>query len=168
MIRRDIWNNSLRGEFGFRLYEAMREDKKIILLTADLGFGLFNNLREDMPKQFINVGASEHALLDISVGLALSGKIPIAYSITPFLIYRGFETIRTYINHENIPVKLIGSGRNDDYKHDGFSHDASDIQLFMSGFDDIDTYWPNTNNELSSMMSEMLYNGKPTFLSLRR
>jgi len=97
-----------------------------------------------------------------------SGKTPFFYSITPFLIYRCFETIRTYINHERINVKLVGSGRNDDYKHDGFSHDATDVESFLDQFGNINQYHPDTKEGIPGVLEEMLKSPNPGFISLRR
>lgn len=146
----------------------MKKDENIWLLVGDLGFKVFDKIFEEFPTRAINCGASEQAMLGIACGLALKGKIPVVYSITPFLIFRPFETIRTYINHESIPVKLVGSGRDDDYKHDGFSHDASDVKLVMDNFKNICQDWPETKEEVPDLMDEFLYCPKPHFLSLRR
>ena len=158
----------MRKTFAQELYKQMRDNDKIVLLTGDLGFGMWDMIRDDFPNRFYNVGASEQSLLDISVGLALNGKIPFAYSITPFLLYRGFETIRTYINHERLNVKLIGSGRDDDYKHDGFSHDASDIKPFLDQLPNIKTYYPINNEVIPNLVDAILKEDKPCFVSLRR
>ncbi len=158
----------MRREFADQLYKQMKKNKDIILLTGDLGYGMWDKIRDDFPDRFINTGAAEQSLLDISVGLALEGKVPFAYSITPFLIYRGFETIRTYINQEQINVKLIGGGRDDDYKHDGFSHNAGDIYVFMSEFENIRAYYPEKKEEIPELLSDILNSDKPCFVSLIR
>jgi transketolase len=80
-------HDSIRGWFGRALYFEMQKDERIWCLTGDLGFGLLDQIRNDFPKRFVNVGASEQALVGAGVGLALSGKIPFCYSITTFLIY---------------------------------------------------------------------------------
>src|SRR5690554_4733225 len=135
---------SQRGWFGAELYEQMAKNSDIYLLVGDLGYKVFDRHFNMFPERCINTGASEQALLGIACGLALEGKIAVVYSITPFLLYRPFETLRTYINHENIPVKLIGSGRDTDYAHDGFSHDASDVKGFLDQLPNIKQYWPET------------------------
>ena len=116
------YSQNLRRRFADEIYLAMKKNKNIVLVTGDLGYRIWDQVKQDFPERFINVGAAEQSLIGISVGLALEGKIPITFSITPFLLYRPFETIRNYIDHEKIPVKLVGSGRNRDYEHDGFSH----------------------------------------------
>ena len=78
----------------------MAKNESPFLLTGDLGYGLWDNVRRDHPKQFCNVGSSEQLMMGMAAGLAMEGKVPVVYSITPFLLYRPFEFIRNYLNHE--------------------------------------------------------------------
>lgn len=146
----------------------MKENENIIFVTADLGFFLADKIKEDFPDRFYNVQAAEMAMLNISVGLALEGRIVFCYSITPFLLWRSAETIRTYINHESIPCKLIGSGRDDSYKEDGFSHFAGDDFKLMECFENIHCRWPETKEEIPSLVDEMISNRLPYYLNLKR
>ena len=75
----------MRREFAKNLHAAMKKDERIFLITADLGYGVLNDIRRDFPKRAINIGSSEMLMVGIAVGLAQSGFIPICYSITPFL-----------------------------------------------------------------------------------
>jgi len=127
----------MRKQFAELLHTIMTENEKVILLTADLGYGLFDKIRKDFPSRFYNVGASEQLMIGVAVGLTYMGKVPVCYSITPFLLYRPFEMIRNYVNHEKAPVKLIGGGRNKDYAHDGFTHHAEDDTAIMANFKNI-------------------------------
>ena len=119
----------MRTKFASDLYELMKVDKNIILITADIGYGVLDKIKNELPEQFYNVGAAEQVMMDMAVGFSLAGKIPVVYTITPFLIFRTFETIRNYIDHEKIPVIMVGSGRGNDYDKEGFSHDASDHEI---------------------------------------
>lgn len=158
----------MRRTFADELQKQMVKDERIFLLVGDLGYGMFDSIFAAFPDRAINVGAAEQAMLDIAVGLAYDGKIPFCYSITPFLIYRPFETLRTYIDHEKLPVKLVGSGRNDDYAHDGVSHDATDVSLFLDKLPNLVSLWPKDKEELPHLVAEMVSNELPTFISLRR
>lgn len=143
-------------------------DKDIFVLTGDLGYKMLDPLRENYPDRVINCMASEQSMLDISVGLAMDGRKPFVYTITPFLLWRGAETIRNYINHERVPVRLVGSGRDDSYKHDGFSHFAYDTKDLLKSFPNIQTYWPNLKEDVLEMVNEIVQNNIPSFISLCR
>lgn len=157
----------MRKVFANCLYEWMKKDDRIWLICIDLGFGKFDRIRDEFPDRFLNPGAAEQVALDIAVGLALEGKIPFVYSITPFLIYRPFETLRTYVNKENIPVKLCGSGRDFDYKHDGWSHHSPDVRYFLDGLKNIKQLWPGTKEEIPEMVKLMIEDKNPYFISLK-
>lgn len=152
----------------------MKQDERIWLLTADLGYGLMDEIRDNIPNRFINTGASEAACSDICVGLALSGKIPVMYSITPFLLYRCFETWRTHVNHEKLHVILIGSGRDKDYEIDGFSHDASDDwHLFLGGdwpamLDNFEASWPKDSEQAIERLDNAVKSNQPWYINLTR
>lgn len=158
---------SMRGFFAYYLYEEMEKNPNIYLITADLGYGMFDQIQASFCNRFLNTGASEQTALDIAVGLAMSGKIPFVYTITPFLT-RGFETIRNYINHENIPVIMVGAGRDKDYAHDGFSHYADDIPEIMELFRNVVDYYPVTKEELTTLIPTVVNLKRPVFLSLKR
>jgi transketolase len=145
----------------------MKENKNIYLLTGDLGYAMLDSLRDDHPERFVNCGASEQAMMGMAVGLAQEGMKPFVYSITPFLLSRGHEWIRNYIDHEQAPVRLVGSGRDDDYKHDGFSHFSFDALDTLRQFD-IKVYSPTDKSEVPDMVREMVLIDRPSFISLSR
>jgi transketolase len=153
----------MREKFASDLYELMRNDKNIVLIIGDVGYGVLDKIRADFSDQCINTGAAEMTMMDIAVGFALSGKIPIVYTITPFLLFRPFEAIRNYINHEKIPVVMVGLGRGNDYNHLGFSHDASD-DIILKSFENIVFLEPEEGFNLK----EIVYSKKPVYLNLKR
>lgn len=161
-------HNSQRGWFAYELYQQMTKDKDIVLLCLDLGYGMFDRHFEDFPRQCWNLGASEQAGMGVAVGMALSGKKVFIYSITNFLLYRPFETIRNYINWEKIPVRLVASGRDKDYRHDGISHWSKDARKVLRALPEIIQYWPKDKWEAEKMCRKMVETDKPQFISLRR
>lgn len=158
----------MRRTFASELHKQMTLNQNIVLVTADLGYGMWDRIRDEYPKRFYNVGASEQAGADICVGMAQDNKIPFFYSITPFLLYRPFETLRTYIDHENVNVKLCGSGRDADYAHDGYSHDATDAKVILDTLPNIGQIWPQDKEEIPLTIKEMVAHDGPQFLSLKR
>ncbi len=167
-LKQPIQTIKMRRVFADEIYKHMKSNNKIWILTGDLGYKMWDRIRLDFPDRFINTGAAEQTLMGMGVGLALKGKIPFVYSITTFLLYRAFETIRNYVNHENIPVKLIGAGRDKDYIHDGFSHWAQEDKVIMKQFSNIRSRWPNNNEEISLLVKEMIDKSFPYYINLRK
>lgn len=157
---------STRRLFHPLLFKLMERDEKIVLCTADLGYKMFDRIRDAFPDRFYNVGASEQLLVGAGVGLALSGKIPVCYSITPFLLYRPAEWLRNYLDHEKIGVKLLGGGRDGDYAHDGYTHYCD--HNILSAFPNIKSYLPTNEAELADMTHLWLYGPGPAYLNLQR
>lgn len=158
----------MRQEFARIIHQKMLTNNRIWIVTADFGYKMWDQVKTDYPKRFINVGAAEQTMLGMAIGLALEGKIPIVYAATPFLLYRPFEIIRNYLNQEKIPVKLIGSGRNKDYFVDGFSHWAQEDKAVMKLFKNIVAKWPKSIKELPQLINKMLTNKKPWYINLTR
>jgi len=161
--------NSIRGWFAYELHKQMERNEDIWLVTADLGYKMFDSHFEDFPDRTINCGASEQAMLGIGVGLALEDKIPFVYSITPFLLYRPVEWIKNYLGHENIPVKLVGAGVGKDYLEDGFTHWSGEhYNTVISRWPNIQQFCPKKKEELPAIINKLVKNNKPSFLHLRR
>lgn len=161
-------HDSIRGWFAAALHDEMEKDERVWCLTGDLGWGMLDKIRDDFPDRFRNVGASEQTLIGAGVGLALSGKIPFVYSITTFLIYRAFEWHRNFLHHENIPVLLVGSGLDDDYKHDGISHQPFEVREVLGTLPNIVQFYPKQKEVIPDLVKMMISANKPSFLCLRR
>ena len=73
----------MRRRFQELLTEEMRKNEDIVLLVGDVGYKVFDHLREDYPDRVINPGAAEQLMIGMGAGLAMEGKIPVCYSITP-------------------------------------------------------------------------------------
>jgi len=158
----------MRRQFHPILLDYMREDSRIWVITGDLGYKMFDQIAVEFPDRFVNVGAAETAMLGVAVGLADEGKIPVCYSITPFLLKRPFEVIDNYLNHELANVKMCGGGRDKDYSHDGYSHDACNAKQILDCWSNIRQFWPVTYHDLTWAVQEWLYHVGPAFLSLSR
>jgi len=157
----------MRKIFAEYLFEEMSNNEKIIVITADIGYGVLDDLRKNFSERVINVGSSEMLMIGIAVGLSYEGYIPICYTITPFLLYRPFEMIRNYVNYENLNIKLVGSGRDKDYSHDGFTHWAEDdVEIISNCFKNIQIIKPEilTKETFGNFINSI----QPSYLNLKR
>jgi len=161
----------MRTLFAKYVHEVMSTDDSIVVITGDLGFNVWNDVRKDYPDNFYNVGSAEQLMIGMAVGMAMEGKMPICYSITPFLLYRPFELIRNYLDHDKIPVKLVGCGRGRNYKTLGFSHWAEEDMKIMSVLKYIKLYRPEDDLDKDSLINEFndfIFSNQPSYLSLKK
>jgi transketolase len=112
----------MRKAFVESLVLAAREDPRIALLTADLGYMALEPFIEEFPDRFFNVGVSEQNLIALATGLAEAGSIPFCYSIVNFSVLRPYEFIRNGPIVHQLPVKIVGMGGGMDYSTNGVSH----------------------------------------------
>ncbi len=155
----------MRKEFGKTMVELAEKDKKIILITGDIGYGVFDEFRAKFPDRFFNVGIREQSMIGIVAGMALEGLKPYVYAITPFLIEKPFEHIKLDIDIHKVNVKLIGYA---DYPQHGPTHSEIDGPKLMSLFKNIISYFPKDSEEARRFMLESHEHEKPTFISLKR
>lgn len=102
--------NQLRSYFGEALLERATENPKIVVLDGDLGNSTgASTVRNAFPDRFFNLGIAESNMISVSGGLAASGYIPFATSLTSFLLCNAFEQIRLTIAISSLNVKLVGS-----------------------------------------------------------
>ena len=156
----------MRKQFAEFLHSEMSQNEDIHVITGDLGYGLWDRIKIDYPDRFTNFLSSEQLMVGAACGMTMEGKIPVVYSITPFILYRPFEWIRNYLNHESIPVKLVGGGRDKDYGYLGFSHWAEEDTQVMSVFKNIQFYKPEEFTKEIGL--DLIYNKQPSYLNLSR
>jgi transketolase len=158
----------MRRECANLLLEEMSVNPRIRVITADLGYGILDHIRNAYPDRFYNVGAAEQLMIGAAIGLANEGYIPVCYSMSSFVLYRPFEMLRNYLNHEGIPVKLLGSGRDRDYDHDGISHWAHDDEEVLASLPNIDVYKPVDLADLQKDFAGWINSSNPAYLNLVR
>jgi transketolase len=65
----------MRNAFIAELVEIAKEDPRVMLITGDLGFGVFDDFAKNSPRQFLNAGVAEQNMTGLATGLALEGRI---------------------------------------------------------------------------------------------
>lgn len=158
----------MRKECAQLLLDEMSVNDKIRVITADLGFGVLDHVRNAYPDRFYNVGAAELLMIGTAIGMAEEGLVPVCYSMSSFLLYRPFEFLRNYVDYEKVNIKLLGSGRDKDYSHDGISHWAHDDRKVLESLPNIVAYRPLDLAGLERDFSSWINNSSPAYLNLTR
>jgi len=99
-----------------------RQNNKIILLVGDMGFGATDNFKREFPDRIFNTGMMEQGTVGIAAGMAMTGLVPVVYSIVNFLAFRSLEQIRNDVVLQKLNVKFIATGVEDYFKFLGPSH----------------------------------------------
>ncbi len=123
----------MRKAFVKALCEVAKNDKRIFLITGDLGFNILEPFRDMFPKRYLNIGVAEANLMSVAAGLSTTGFVPFAYSIATFASMRAFEQIRNDICLQNLNVKIVGVGAGLAYTKAGPTHHSiEDIALMRT------------------------------------
>ncbi len=114
----------MRDAYVATLYDLAKNNKQILVLVADIGAIVFDKFRADFPDRFINFGVAEANMITAAAGMALCGKIPFTYTITPFITMRTYEQIRNDVCLQKANVKIVGVGAGFVYSTQGPTHHA--------------------------------------------
>lgn len=123
------------------------QGKNTYFLTADVGYGVLEPLKEKMKERFINIGLAEQTMIGVAAGLALSGKEVFTYTMCSFYL-RAFEFIKLDLCYQNLPVKMLGVGSQWDYEYLGSTHFGIDDDKAISQLLNIDVVTPKDQKEL--------------------
>lgn len=158
----------MRTEFIDELCVLAEHDRRIILLTADLGFGVIDRFRERFPERFINVGAAEQSMIATATGLAEAGFIPYCYSIATFAALRPFEFIRNGPVAHRLPVRIVGIGPGMDYGVDGLTHFAIDDVAVLRSQPGLLIWAPGDASEMRSDIRIIHGDSRPVYMRIPR
>ena len=154
----------MRRRFGKLIAELADLDERIVVISGDIGYRVFDEFRERHPERFINIGICEQSMIGVAAGMALEGVQPWVYTITPFLIERPFEQIKLDVNQQNVGVKLVGYS---DYPTLGPTHSELDARSLMSLCPNIYCFYPSDGDQTESAIREAHASSGPCFLSLK-
>src|SRR5690348_7184069 len=123
----------MRDTFVRVLTEHAEVDPSIMLITADLGFGVLTEFAKRFPRQYLNVGVAEQNMTAVAAGIALEGRTVFTYSIANFPTLRCLEQIRNDVCYHNANVKIVSIGSGTSYGALGVSHHATeDISIMRA------------------------------------
>jgi transketolase len=129
------------------LFQLADKDSNLMLLTGDLGYGVFEEFERKYPKQYLNVGVAEQNMMGVAVGLALEGKIIFTYSIGNFPTLRCLEQIRNDACYHDLNINIIATGGGFSYGGLGMSHHATEDIAIMRALPGITMLVPATSDE---------------------
>ena len=156
----------MRTAFSDALVAAAINDPKVLLLTGDHGYALFDAFRKSRPDQYINCGIAEQNMVGVAAGLAKAGFKPIVYGLAAFLPMRVLEQIKIDVCYENLPVILIGDGAGLVYSHLGTSHQCTEDIACTRAIPSLAVLSPCDRFEMTATMKLAIDLNSPVYLRM--
>tara|TARA_Y100000817_G_scaffold264057_1_gene219263 strand:+ start:106 stop:1032 length:927 start_codon:yes stop_codon:yes gene_type:complete len=156
----------MRFIFVEELIKLAKKNKKLHLVTSDLGYRAFEKFAKLYPNRFLNVGVSESNMIGVAAGMAMNDKKVFVYSILPFVLFRSLEQIRNNVVHNNLDIKIIGAGGGFSYNVQGISHNTSEDISISRSLPNLSVYNPGSRIEAKIVTNIIYKNKSPCFVRL--
>jgi transketolase len=158
-----------RQAYGQALADYGDLNPDLVVLDADVSSStLTSYFARRHPARFLNLGVTEASMVDVGVGMALSGKIPFVNTFAALLTLRACEQIRTCVAYANANVKLIGGYAGvSDYK-DGPTHFAVNDIAIMRSMPNLAVISPADNLEAARMVRLLAEYSGPAYMRISR
>jgi len=92
---------------GYAITELAARDPRIITMTADLSNTLAE-FRKHFPERYVELGIAETNSVSVAAGLAACGYLPYVFSMASFGVLKCAEQLRTDVDYNHLPVRLVG------------------------------------------------------------
>ena len=156
----------MRDVFVRRLTELADRDPRIMLLTADLGFGVLAEFARRFPSQFLNVGVAEQNMTGLAAGIALEGRTVFTYSLGSFPTLRCLEQIRNDVCYHEANVKIVSVGGGMAYGAVGPTHHATEDLAILRSLPNMTVVSPGDLWEAAEATTALVGLPGPAYLRL--
>jgi transketolase len=143
----------VRQAFSDTLVRIADADPRVLLLTGDHGYALFDAFRKAHPDRYINAGIAEQNMVGMAAGLARMGFHPFVYGLSAFVPVRVLEQIKLDVAHDDLPVVFVGDGAGFVYSHLGTSHQALEDIACVRAVPGMVVLSPADRHELTAAMT---------------
>ena len=156
----------MRNAFADELTHLAHDDKRVVLLSGDIGNRLFDKLRAQSPSQFINCGVAEANMMGVAAGMGLSGLRPMVYTIAPFTTTRCLEQIRVDVAYHESPVIIVGTGSGLSYASLGPTHHSLEDFAIFRAIPNLQILAPWDAPSLRVLLRSALASEKPSYIRI--
>jgi transketolase len=156
----------MRSVFSTELVAAAERDERVVVLSGDHGYALFDELRRHRPQQFINAGVAEQNMVGVAAGLAKAGLRPIVYGLSAFVPIRVYEQVKLDVCYENLPVVFVGDGAGMVYGTLGASHQSCEDVAALRALPNLTIYSPADGPEMQSCFRAATASTGPVYLRM--
>jgi len=156
----------MRDAFIAELNQLAAEDDRVLLLSGDIGFKVFDHFRDTYPDRYFNMGIAEANMMGAAAGMAMSGKRPVVYTIIPFLTMRAYEQIRVDVAMQDQPVMIVGVGGGLAYDILGPTHQSIEDVAILRAMPNMVVLTPSDPAETRAAVRAAHEHAGPVYLRL--
>lgn len=156
----------MRDAFANEILQLARQDSRIVLLSGDIGNRMFDGFKSEFPDRFYNCGVAEANMVSTAAGLAMTGLVPVVYTIASFLIFRALEQIRIDVAYHHLPVILVGVGGGLAYASNGPTHHAVEDLAVLRAIPEMTLVSPGDAHEVRGALRQLIASAAPAYLRL--
>jgi transketolase len=156
----------MRTAFIEALADEARRDPRVVLITGDLGFGVFHGFMDELGAQFVNAGVAEQNMTGMAAGMALAGKCVFTYSIANFPVLRTLEQIRNDVCYHDADVRIVAVGGGMCYGSLGPSHHATEDLAVMRAMPGMTVAAPSDPWQAGELTRQLHERGMPAYLRI--
>lgn len=160
---------SLRDAYGEILTELGSENRRIVVLDADLsGSTRTSKFAKKHPDRFFNMGIAEQDMISTAAGLAAVGKIPFASTFAIFASGRAWDQIRQSVCLSKMNVKIVASHGGITVGEDGPTHQALEDIALMRIMPNMTVIVPADAHETTAAIKTIAKMHGPVYLRTAR
>ena len=156
----------MRNAFADELTKLGNADKRVVMLSGDIGNRLFDKFKDANPDRFFNCGVAEQNMMGLAAGMAMSGMRPVAYTITPFITSRCLEQIRTDACYHELPVTIVAVGAGLAYAGLGPTHHACEDIALLRALPNMKVVCPADAWEVRGALRSALQQDSPVYIRM--
>lgn len=150
------------------VYELAKRDERVIFIGSDLGAGVLDAMKKEMPDRFFMEGVSEQHIVGMAAGMAMEGFIPYVNTIATFLTRRCYEQVALDLCLQDLPVRLISNGGGAVYAPLGPTHLAVEDIAIMRALPNMTVVAPCDADEMKRFMDTTLDWPHPIYIRLAK
>jgi transketolase len=150
------------------VHKLAQHDKRVLFIGSDLGHGVLEKMKNELPDQFFMEGVSEQYIIGMAAGLAMEGFIPYVNTIATFLTRRCYEQVAVDLCMHDLPVRLIANGGGGVYAPLGPTHLAIEDIAIMRALPNMSVVAPCDADEMNRLMKSTLEWPHPIYIRLAR
>lgn len=138
------------------VHELAKRDSRVLFIGSDLGPGVLDEMKREMPDRYFMEGVSEAAIIGMSAGLAMDGYVPYVNTIATFLTRRCYEQVAIDLCLHGLPVRLLASGGGAVYAPLGPTHMALEDIAIMRALPNMTVVCPVDAPEMTRIVTATL------------